>query len=54
MDLIYSFIAFLFMLSFLYTIRVIVRKDEGSTGHMVSTALLFCGVFRICMDVFPT
>lgn len=45
MDLLLALIAFLFMLSFLHSIRAVVQKEESLTGLFVVTALLFGGMF---------
>lgn len=51
MDILFAFIAFLFMLSFLISIRAIVHKHENSSSSIVITSLLFGGLFWSCLFV---
>lgn len=53
MDIFFTCIAFLFMLSFLSTIRAIVNKvSKNTTTLIILTSILFGGLFWSCLYIF--
>lgn len=51
MDILFAVIAFLFMVSFLMSIRAIVNKDGKTTILIIFTSLLFGGLFWLCLYI---